>query len=119
MKPGIAVMANTQYLFSSNSLATDRQYEPEDAVLSETTGLGIDDLVNKLLLGKALAANRPLWNYLGTFQTGDINRLQTPEVMSMNVSATVAFWPAPGSSITDSWKTGRSIDYHWSGWPPF
>ncbi len=95
VKPGIAVMANTQYLFSSNSLATDRQYEHEDAVLSETTGLGLDALVDKLLLGKALAKDRPLWNYLGTFQTGDMNRLRTPEVVSTNVSATVALLARP------------------------
>ena len=94
-KPGISLTANTQYLFSSNSLATDRQYEHEDAVLSETTGIGLDDLVNKLLLGKALAKDRPLWNYLGTFQTVDINRLQTPEVVSTNVSATVALLARP------------------------
>ena len=95
VKPNITVTANTQYLFSNHALATDQQYGHEDAVISESTGLGLDDLVDKLLLGKALAVDRPLWNYLGTFQTGDINRLQTPEVVATNISATVALLARP------------------------
>jgi hypothetical protein len=59
-KPDIVVLANTQYLYRSPDLATDLQYAHQDAVLSESRGLSTDRMVDKLLLGQALARDRPL-----------------------------------------------------------
>ena len=93
--PNIVVLANTQYLRSSPDLATDYQYDHEDAVLSESRGMTMDQMVDKLLLGKALAKDRPLWNYLGTFQEGDFTRLVSPQQISMNVSTAFACQARP------------------------
>jgi len=93
--PHIVVLANTQYLRSSPDLATDLQYEHEDAVLSESRGMSLDGIVDKLLLGRALAKDRPLWNYLGTFQEGDFGRLVSAELVSMNVSTSLACLARP------------------------
>ncbi|MFH1923808.1 MAG: hypothetical protein ABIP48_28450, partial [Planctomycetota bacterium] len=91
----VVVLANTQYLRSSPDLATDLQYAHEDAVLSESRGMTTDGMIDKLLLGQALAKDRPLWNYLGTFQEGDFGRLVSPEMVSMNVSTAFACQARP------------------------
>jgi len=88
--PDIVVLANTQYLRSAPDLATDLQYGHEDAVLSESRDKSADQMIDKLLLGKSLAKDRPLWNYLGTFERRDFGRLVSPERVSMNVSTTHA-----------------------------
>jgi len=88
--PEIVVLANTQYLRASPDLATDLQYGHEDAVLSESRNKSADRMIDKLLLGQALAKERPLWNYLGTFQGADFGRLISAEGVSMNVSTTHA-----------------------------
>jgi len=91
----VVLLANTQYLRSSPDLATDLQYAHEDAVLSESRGMRLDAMVDKLFLGGALARDRPLWNYLGTFQEGDFGRLVSPEAVSMNVSTAFACGARP------------------------
>jgi hypothetical protein len=91
----MVVLANTQYLRSSPDLATDLQYGHEDAVLSESRDKSADQMVDKLLLGKSLAKDRPLWNYLGTFQREDFGRLVSPERVSMNVSTAFACQARP------------------------
>jgi len=88
--PDMVVLANTQYLRAAPDLATDLQYGHEDAVLSESRDKSADQMVDKLLLGKSLAKDRPLWNYLGTFERRDFRRLVSPERASMNVSTTHA-----------------------------
>ncbi|MBC8869275.1 MAG: beta-galactosidase [Planctomycetes bacterium] len=88
--PDIVVLANTQYLRAAPDLATDLQYGHEDAVLSESRDKSADQMTDKLLLGKSLAKDRPLWNYLGTFERKDFGRLVSPERVSMNVSTTHA-----------------------------
>ena len=90
VKPEIVVLANTQYLRSSPDLATDLQYGHEDAVLSESRNMTLHQMVDKLLLGRALGKDRPLWNYLGTFQDGDFGLLVPPGQVSMNVSTAFA-----------------------------
>ena len=94
-KPDIVVLANTQYLRAGPDLATDLQYGHEDAVLSESRGKSADEMVDKLLWGKALAKDRPLWNYLGTFQRQGFSRLVSPQRVSMNVSTTHACQARP------------------------
>ena len=88
--PDIVVLANTQYLRYAPDLATDLQYGHEDAVLSESRDKTADQMIGKLLLGRSLAKDRPLWNYLGTFERRDFGRLVSPERVSMNVSTTHA-----------------------------
>lgn len=93
--PDMVVLANTQYLRAAPDLATDFQYSHEDAVLSESRDKNADQMVDKLLLGKSLAKDRPLWNYLGTFERRDFRRLVSPERVSMNVSTTHACQSRP------------------------
>lgn len=95
VSPDIVLFANTQYLFPNNTLATDLQYGSEDVVLSESRELNLTGQVDKLLLGKALAADRPLWNYLGTFTEDDIELLQPPSVVARCVHATYACGARP------------------------
>ena len=92
--PDLVVLANTQYLFASPNLATDFQYGHEDAVLSESRHLTNDGMIDKLLLGKALAKDRPLWNYLGTFQD-DFAFLSPPDEVAVNVSTAFALAARP------------------------
>ena len=90
IKPDIVVMSNTQYLRDKPDLATDLIYDHEDALISESVGLTMDNMINKLLLGRALAKGKPLWNYLGTFQEKDNTRLVSPDAVAMNISTAYA-----------------------------
>jgi hypothetical protein len=90
IKPDIVVMSNTQYLRQSPDLATDLIYDHEDALISESVDMTMDDVINKLLLGRALAKGKPLWNYLGTFKSDDFDRLVPPDSIAMNVSTAYA-----------------------------
>ncbi|MDD8015323.1 MAG: beta-galactosidase [Acidobacteriota bacterium] len=95
VSPDIVLFSNTQYLFPKNTLATDLQYGHEDVVLSESRELDLTGQVDKLLLGKALAADRPLWNYLGTFNEDDNELLQPPSVVGRCIHATYACGARP------------------------
>lgn len=95
IKPDILVMSNTQYLREKPDLATDLIYDHEDALISESRGLAMDDMINKLLLGRALAKGKPLWNYLGTFQEEDNTLLVPPDAVAMNVSTAYACGARP------------------------
>ena len=95
IKPGLAVISNTQYLRPEPDLATDLIYDHEDAVLSESVGLTMDGMIDKLLLGRALAEGKPLWNYLGTFRADDLSRLVAPDEIAMNVSTAFACGARP------------------------
>lgn len=95
VKPGIVVMSNTQYLRDKPDLATDLIYDHEDALISESVGLTMDEMINKLLLGRALAKGKPLWNYLGTFEANDDALLVPPEAIAMNVSTAYACGARP------------------------
>ncbi len=95
IKPGLAVISNTQYLRPEPDLATDLIYDHEDAVLSESVGLTMDGMIDKLILGRALAEGKPLWNYLGTFRADDLSLLVAPEAIAMNVSTAFACGARP------------------------
>ena len=123
VKPGIVVLANTQYLRSSPDLATDLQYGHEDAVLSESRNKTLQQMVDKLLLGRALARDRPLWNYLGTFQEGDFGLMVSPELVSMNVSTAFAcgarpwvvyygFFEKPGENPASLERMATTLKWH-------
>jgi len=76
INPDIVVLANTQYRYSSWILATDAQYQHEDAILAESRSLNAGQMAAKMVLGKALAQERPLWNYIGTFNETDFSLLR-------------------------------------------
>lgn len=125
-KPGIVVLANTQYLRSSPDLATDLQYGHEDAVLSESRNMTLHQMVDKLLLGRALAKDRPLWNYLGTFQDGDFGLMVSPERVSMNVSTAFAcqarpwvvyygFFEKPEENAASLERMSQTLKWHAAG----
>ncbi len=123
VRPGIVVLANTQYLRSSPDLATDLQYGHEDAVLSESRNKTLDQMVDKLLLGRALAQDRPLWNYLGTFSGSDFGLLVPPDAVSMNVSTAFAcqarpwvvyygFSEEPEANAASLDRMGSTLNWH-------
>jgi hypothetical protein len=90
VKPGLVIMSNTQYLRSAPDLATDLIYDHEDALISESVNMAMDNMINKLLLGRALAKGKPLWNYLGTFRLDDYDLLVSPDSIAMNISTAYA-----------------------------
>ncbi len=87
--PDMVVLANTQYLYGSWLLAIDRQYEHEDAVLAESRNLDGAGMAAKMTLGRALAQGRPLWNYIGTFEEKDFQKLKPPDRIRSICAATV------------------------------
>ncbi len=95
VRPDIVVMSNTQYLREKPDLATDLIYDHEDALISESVGMTMDNMINKLLLGRALAKGKPLWNYLGTFQEKDNTLFVSPDAVAMNVSTAFACGARP------------------------
>ncbi|NSW54388.1 MAG: beta-galactosidase [Armatimonadetes bacterium] len=95
IKPDIVVLANTQYQYGSWILAVDGQYAHEDAVLSESRGHTPEGMAAKMLLGRALAQNRPLWNYIGTFQEHDFTKLREPSEVGGVMAASSAVGANP------------------------
>ena len=105
VNPRIMLLANTQYLFDNACLASDLQYEREDVVVSESVGLSSRGMSDKMLLGQAMAAGRPLWNYIGTFVNGaDYTGLKPPEVVTPLIAATIAHEARPW--IVDGFDDG-------------
>ena len=103
--PDILFFANTQYAFDSAVLATDEQYEREDVVLSESCNLSSRQMSEKMVLGHALAAGRPLWNYVGTFaKPEDYTGLQPAEVIGPMIASTLAHGARPW--IVDGFDDG-------------
>jgi hypothetical protein len=71
-------------------LAADAQYACEDAVLSESNWLSVQETGAKMVLGRALAQGHPLWNYIGTFQSSDRRRLRGRDETEGLVAASLA-----------------------------
>lgn len=94
-KPDIVVTANTQYLHGTYTLAVDGQYAHLDAFLSESRGHQGADMAAKMVLGRALAVGRPLWNYIGTFDEGDFTKLRPADEVAAVCSASEAFGANP------------------------
>lgn len=105
--PKIMVVANTQYLYDNACLATDLQYAHEDAVVSESVCLDSWQMSRKMMLGRALAEGRPLWNYIGTFTEADTyTGIKPPEVISPLIIATIAHQARPW--IVDGFDDGHT-----------
>lgn len=95
LKPNLVVSANTQYLYKSGVLAVDGQYAHLDAFLAESRGLQGPGMAAKMLLGRALAAGRPLWNYIGTFDEEDFTRLRPANEVAAVCAASEAYGANP------------------------
>ena len=95
ISPDMVLLANTQYQYSSWLLATDLQYTHEDAMLSESRGLTSRTMAAKMQLGRALAAGRPLWNYIGTFEEQDFTRLRPAPTVAGLLAASLAHGANP------------------------
>ncbi len=95
IKPDVVVTANTQYLYPTYMLAVDGQYAHLDAFLSESRGHQGADMAAKMVLGRALAVGRPLWNYIGTFDESDFRKLRPADEVASVCSASEAFGANP------------------------
>jgi len=123
INPDMVVLANTQYLYGSWILAIDRQYEHEDAVLSESRGYDGTRMAAKMTLGQALAQGRPLWNYIGTFQDKDFRKLRPPERVRSICAASIGaganpwivFYGFTGEDNEPSIKVLTEYMAFWSG----
>ncbi|HYE57152.1 MAG TPA: beta-galactosidase, partial [Rhodothermales bacterium] len=93
--PGMMFFANHQYDWPDGVLASDLQYEHEDVVLSESRELTSWHMSAKMLIGGALAGDRPLWNYVGTFEEKDYTRLRPQEVVGPIIGASLAHRARP------------------------
>ncbi len=110
--PRAMLFANTQYLYENGMLASDSQFEREDVVLSESCGLTSRQASRKMFLGQALAAGRPLWNYIGTFaKADDYTGLLPPETIGPAIAVTLAHNARPW--IVDGFDEGpTNADSH-------
>ena len=105
VNPDLMLFANTQYKWDDALLASDLQYEREDVVLSESVALNSRQMSEKMVLGQALAAGRPLFNYIGTFAKGDDYTGMLPaDVVIPMIAATLAHNARPW--IVDGFDEG-------------
>lgn len=121
VNPKIMFFANTQFLFETGMLGTDFQYEREDVLLSETVGLNSRQISEKMVLGHALAAGRPLWNYIGTFsKPDDYTGLLPAATISPMIAATLAHaarpWIVDGFDLGPTDATARKEMSRLLGW---
>ena len=107
VNPNIVLFSNTQYGFDSAMLGTDSQYEREDVVVSESVGLSSRRMSEKMVLGHAVAAGRPLWNYIGTFlKDDDYTGIKPAGVIGPLIAATLAHGARPW--IVDGFDSGAT-----------
>ncbi|MEO7300040.1 MAG: alpha-amylase family protein [Verrucomicrobiota bacterium] len=121
VNPKIMFFANTQFLFETGMLGTDFQYEREDVLLSETVGLNSRQISEKMVRGHALAAGRPLWNYIGTFsKPDDYTALLPATTISPMIAATLAHaarpWIVDGFDLGPTDATARKEMSRLLGW---
>lgn len=88
--PGTMLCANTQYKYNW-VLAVHEQMQVEDVVFSESRGQLAREMSCKLAYGHALADGKPLWNYLGTWQDDNLNRLLPPDTIYDALCTTLAY----------------------------
>lgn len=91
--PGTMLTANTQYKYTW-VLAVHEQPRAEDVLFSESKNQIAREMSCKLAYGHALADGKPVWNYLGTWVDGDLNRLTEPETI-MDALCTTLAWNCP------------------------
>jgi hypothetical protein len=107
INPAAIVLANTQYLQHDAMLATDLQYQREDVLISESCNLSSRAMSEKMILGRALAEGRPVWNYIGTFvNDDDYTGLKPAGVIAPLIAATLAHDARPW--IVDGFDEGQT-----------
>jgi hypothetical protein len=112
--PGTMLTANTQYKYTW-ILAVHEQIHGEDVLFSESKNQLAREMSCKLAYGHAIADGKPVWNYLGTWQSDDLNRLGEKDVILDALSTTLA-WNCP------PWIVGYGLIFqapaHWwvQGW---
>ncbi len=92
--PGAVLCANTQYKYNW-VLAVQEQIEAEDLLFSESRNQLAREMSCKLAYGHCLADGKPVWNYLGTWQNDDLNRLQTPAQILDQLCTSLAWNTSP------------------------
>ena len=96
LRSDMVFFVNTQYDQTPDPQATRLQFSREDLVFSETHESDSWYISQKLVFGQALTqGRRPLWNYIATFQDGNISRLRSPAVVSLMISSTLAHGALP------------------------
>ena len=94
--PFIVLFANTLYDYPTAEQSSDLQYDHEDVVFSESHHSDSWYMSEKMLYGKAIAAGqRPLWNYVATFEDAEYTRLRPPDVALPMIAATLAHRSLP------------------------
>lgn len=97
--PEIILFVNTQYDLPVNTQGINLQFQREDLVFSETHQTDLSYIAPKMIFGKSLARNVPLWNYAATFaETPDgaaIDQLRPPAVIRQVLAATLAYGARP------------------------
>lgn len=93
--PEMMFFANHQYDWPDGVLSSDLQYEHEDVVLSESRELTSWRMSEKMLIGRALARGRPLWNYIGTFEEKDYSKLRPQAVVGPIIGSSLAHGARP------------------------
>lgn len=107
ISPNAILFGNTQYMYDDGDLGTDRQYEHEDVLISESCNLNSLKMSKKMLLGQAVAGGRPLWNYIGTFiDNNDYTGLKPADVIAPLIAATLAHEARPW--IVDGFDEGKT-----------
>lgn len=96
LDPSIVFFANTLFDFNTAEQSSDLQYDHEDVVFSESHYSDSWYMSEKMLYGKAIAADaRPLWNYVATFDDAEYSRLRPPDVALPMVAASLAHGGLP------------------------
>ena len=108
--PGVVVVANTQYWWWTMgkygwALASDLQYPHEDMVLSESYGTEAYGMPNqtssgisaKLIMGRAVAGERPLCDLIGTFEWNSprFEPLKPPAIVQRRLGVALMYLAQP------------------------
>lgn len=91
LDPSIVFFANTLFDYDQAEQSSDLQYDHEDVVFSESHYSDSWYMSEKMLYGQAIAAGeRPLWNYVATFDDSQFDRLRPPDIALPMVAASLA-----------------------------
>ncbi len=96
LDPSIVFFANTLFDYNQAEQSSDLEYDHEDVVFSESHYSDSWYMSEKMLYGQAIAAGeRPLWNYVATFDDSEFSRLRPPDVALPMVAASLAHGGLP------------------------
>ena len=91
LDPSIVFFANTLFDYNQAEQSSDLQYDHEDVVFSESHYSDSWYMSEKMLYGQAIAAGeRPLWNYVATFDDSEYSRLRPPDISLPMVASSLA-----------------------------